>query len=158
MSTEVRIQSHPSVWSWSQLRSQASQQYSQVKKPPSSCRLTGFQHQLHWVLLHPVPRLWNIGQQISSCFMSGLVGNWVSLKQKASRPAFSSPCPGHMRYDSIRSSSGDKAGLSGSDSDWLISGSSREEAGLMWRCWCEFNQGWRRHSSAVALFLHTQTQ
>lgn len=71
----------------------------------------------------------------------------------------------------MSSSSGDGAGLSGSDSDWLVSGSSSEEeqeemgvaAGE--RAWSggrgrgsEFSQGWLRPSSAVALFLRTQTQ
>lgn len=69
-----------------------------------------------------------------------------------------------MRYDPIKSSSGEGTGLSGSDSDWLISGSSKEEADLAWRCGWEwgwgsgFSQGWLRPSSAVALFLYTQTQ
>ncbi|MEQ2194431.1 hypothetical protein XENOCAPTIV_029295 [Xenoophorus captivus] len=77
----------------------------------------------------------------NSCFISGRVGKGGSLKEKASRPAFSSPCPG--RNDPNDPSSGEGAGLSGSDSDWLISGSSSEQADIVWRCGWEwgFSQG-----------------
>ena len=57
-----------------------------------------------------------------------------SLKEKAGRPVFNSARPGYRRYDPIKSSSGERAGLSGSDSDWLVSASSREDAFVEWRC------------------------
>lgn len=72
-------------------------------------------------------------QQISSCWISGRVGNGGSVKEKVSRPAFSSPWPGQVRYEPLVSRSGEGVGLSGSDSDWLISGSSSEDTGLAWR-------------------------
>lgn len=124
-------------------------------------RLRGFQ-QLLLVLKSSILSL--IPQQISSCCISGRVGKGDSLKEKVLRPIFNSPWPGYMRYDPIKSSSGDGAGLSGSDSDWLVSGSSKEEAGLArrwgweWGWGSGFSQGWLRPSSAVALFLYTQTQ
>lgn len=141
----------------------ATQTQSWFRSKPSTSRLKGFQVLLHGVLIYWVPfQLWNISQQMSSCWISGRVQKGGSLKEKAPRPAFSSPWPGHLRNDPITSSSGDGAGLSGSDSDWLVSGSSKEDGDLLWRCgweWGqEFSQGWLRHSSAVALFLYTQTQ
>lgn len=110
-----------------------------------------------------LPRSLPPSQQISSCcWILGRLGKAGSLKEKARRPVFISPWAGHSRKDPMSSSSGDGAGLSGSDSDWLVSGSSsedeQEEAGAAWSGGSEFSQGWLRPSSAVALFLRTQTQ
>ena len=116
-------------------------------------------------------------------------------KEKASRPALRSPWTGQRGRKEPRPW-GD-AGLSGSDSDWLVSGSSRKSCRLplllvvvvlllvvvvvvvvevvvvvpvlllpwRWRTWAwgpglrgeagSSSQGWLRHSSAVARFLHT---
>ena len=88
---------------------------------------------------------WSTPQHMSSCWISGRVGKCVSVKEKVSLPAFSSPWPGHVRYEPLVSRSGQGARLSGSDSDWLISGSSNEDTGLgrWWRWLWEgpFSQG-----------------
>lgn len=87
---------------------------------------------------------------MSSCFISGRGGNG-SVKLKVSRPVFSSPWPGQVGYEGM-TSSGEGTGLSGSDSDWLASCSSRGASTAWWRE-SSLNQGWFKHCSTVARFL-----
>ncbi len=88
---------------------------------------------------------------MSSCCISGRGGNG-SVKLKVSRPVFSSPWPGQVRYEGMMTSSGEGTGLSVSDSDWLASCSSRGASTAWW--WeSSLNQGWFRHCSTVARFL-----
>lgn len=142
------IQTHAEVLNYTHPSSQTSQQLKQpaagIQHPYSTalCQTKTKKLQAHW-LSASAPwslnsfslfTLRNVVQQISSCFISGRVGKGGSVKEKASRPAFNPPWPGHVRYDPIKSSSGEGAGLSGSDSDWLVSGSSKDEGDLVWRC------------------------
>ena len=88
---------------------------------------------------------------MTSCWISDREGNGSEKVNVVPRPDFSSP----MENGGSTSSSGGGTGLSGSDSDWLVSSSdaSGRRGGGGGGAACPLSHGWLRHSSAVERFL-----